>query len=208
MLFCEPTPNGVGLTIWGCMHDMDALAEAINNLIENASYIESATKDFLEDNLWASVRRAARGDELAKQIGGQLLVGFKSYWIVFLVQVVTLRDLAKITPTGRIEQAHLFLLEHIAEKGLMDLNPTEGKRCLEWMFSNSDASIPVKEAHIEYLWYVTGNYMTKKKGKTRIKELYDCLMNLAYWTDEYTQFEQTVDDSGVVVARKMPNVIW
>ncbi len=193
MILIEPTKYAAGVTIWGDYWDLKSLHTTIHEIVKYASYKETIRDIPL--GLAYEIRHAYQNDREQQNFGYDSLdnVSYKGtviLWPYLLVQIKLLRDFASNAPTNKLHQSNLFLLEHLSEKALIDINPEIANKMKNWFeypfyFSNDYYTI--------FLDQIARDFVNGPQGKSRIKKLPE-LMNMLFPTSpEYKEFAESIE---------------
>ena len=188
MITFESTKYAAGLTIWGDFWDLRSLHSTIHEITDAAAYRQEITDVAL--GLAYEVRHAYQNDREEKEFGFDDLDKVKyrgSYilWPYLLLQVKLLREFASYGTLSKLNQSHLYLLEHGVEKALKDANAEVAVKCSFWF----DSPFPITNDYYPlYVDDIAKQYILGPQGKARIKKLPKLLHALSPFSDEYKAF--------------------
>lgn len=127
MLSAYPTKKGTGISIYGDYGDLYTLYQTVTQVslaLDEARPIQKA-HNMLLTNFAYEIRHAYSGHRLMEKINyiddvELQSYGFRIIWPDMLVYLAVLRSCAGFTPTSKLHQSVLYMLEHLVEKAMFD----------------------------------------------------------------------------------------
>lgn len=193
MLQAFPTKNGTGISIFGDYGDLRSLyltVQKINGCYKsNHEFAKSQEKILLEFS--SEISKAYEGKRLKDNIeylGEDTSVeylGFQVVWIDILVFIAVLRYQAGRSIIKKIDQANLYLLEHIVENAMFDYDPKGANQIKEFIGKR----IPVFEEQILLIYHAAHvEFVKSTKGKQRFRNIPNLFVSFfSSWSNEHKE---------------------
>lgn len=137
MLLYDLSPNNLGMTLWGDFPTLVQLYKTIDEINEGSTLIED--KDGLLFALENNINRAFGGKKEVKEeiiathppyTHSCVMYGVRMVWPLILTQISLLRQAMAFMPTTKLQQASVYELEYIVEKGLQEAMGIEADEAL------------------------------------------------------------------------------
>ncbi|MBS1781047.1 MAG: hypothetical protein JST70_17105 [Bacteroidetes bacterium] len=222
MLQAYPTKNGTGVSIYGNYGELNSLYDTIHhvaNSLDQHNGAQGAQFQLLM-NFAYEVRKASSGQRLKETFTydadniQHVLYGFRLVWTDILIFISVLRHNAGYSQSDKLQQATLYLLEHIIEQALFEYD-SEGANAIKDFIgqriniSNEYAFIIYQALHIKYV--------TARAGKARFRKIPILIAaHFSEWQQGYkelvTSFQQSAKEQGCAVAdlefADFPEIKW
>lgn len=175
MLSAYPTKKGTGISIYGDYGDLHTLYQMVHQVtlsLNEAQPIPKAHNELLM-NFAYEIRHAYSGHRLTEKIsyddGIELQsYGFRLIWPDILIYLSVLRFCAGFSPTSKLHQSMLYMLEYLVEKALFDYDP-EGANTLKNYISQQI------NIHHELAWQLYQaahfSFIYQNPGKQRFRKI-------------------------------------
>ncbi|MDF0607244.1 hypothetical protein HZU77_016660, partial [Neisseriaceae bacterium TC5R-5] len=135
MLYCQQTPNHAGLVLLGDFAALKSLHQFIHDVLRESSHIEDKQGfvRHLADDIAKALNHQHEDVYFTRHDAANSPTRFnneryRSYalailWPMLLTQVGLLRYAMAFMPTSKLDQAIMFELEHVVERGLREMIP-------------------------------------------------------------------------------------
>lgn len=122
------TKNGTGITIYGDYCDLRSLYFTISKISDKVCQTEDDPQCVTIMSFLYEVRKAYSEQRIKEEIvfeGDRKIVyfGFQYLWTDQLIFLNALRNQASYVTTDDLDQANLYLIEHITKKALEEYDP-------------------------------------------------------------------------------------
>lgn len=174
MLQGYPTRNGTGITIYGDYNDLRTLYWMVIKISERPSLIADDPQSVTLMAFAYEVRKAYSGQRLKEELIFDEdrkieYLGFQYLWTDLLLILNVLRYQAGYVATNELDQANLYLHEHITKKALESYDP-EGAVSLkdligQRIYINDPLLCQINE-------FVNIEYLKQKPTKKRFRSLH------------------------------------
>ncbi|MCW3073495.1 MAG: hypothetical protein JWP69_564 [Flaviaesturariibacter sp.] len=189
------TQNGTGISINGDYCDLRSLYLTISKISEKTSQIDNDPKSIALAHFSHEVRKAYSEQRLKEEIdfdGDRKMeyLGFQYLWTDLLICLCVLRYQAAYIVLDELDQANLYLLEHVSKKALYEYDP-EGATVLKNLVGQRlDIHDPLLTQVNEY---INITYLKSKPTKERFRNLYSLMTShLSSWTTEGKELRNTL----------------
>jgi len=176
MLQAFSTKSGTGVSIYGDHAELNSIHKTIHHFADTLDETNDAQKAQFQllMNLAYEVRKASNGQRLIEPFiypGDDIkhtLYGFQLVWTDALIFLHVLRHNAGYAQSTKLHQAHLYTLEHVVEKALVDYDPV-GAEAIKQLLSRG---FMMFDGYVFMLYQALHiKFVTLKPGKTRFRKI-------------------------------------
>lgn len=181
------TKNGTGITFFGDYCDLRSLYLTIGKISERVSLGDDDPQFITLMSFSYDVRKAYSEQRLKDEItfdGDRNIeyLGFQYLWTDLLVFSNVLRHQAAYTATDDLDQANLYLLEHLIKKALDEYDPQGAVELKKLIGQGIDVTNPLL---VQINEFVNIEYLKLKPTKERFRNLYSLMVShFSAWTKE------------------------
>jgi hypothetical protein len=215
------TQNGTGITIYGDYCDLRSLYLTIDKIADKVSQGEDDPKYITLMSFSYDVRKAYSNQRLKEEItfdGDKKMeyFGFQYLWPDLFIFMSVLRDQAAYSVTNELDQANLYLIEHITKKALEEYD-TEGAALLKNLIGqriniHDPLLVQINE-------FINIEYLKLKPTKKRFRNLYILMTDhFSSWTEDGKNLKKFLEEKAKELGttadkisfdeREFPEVIW
>ena len=168
------TQYGTGITIYGDYNDLRSLYWTILKISEKTLQVKDEPKSVTLAAFSYEVRKAYSEQRLKEELtfdGDRNIeyFGFQYLWTDLLILLNVLRYQASYTTTSDLDQANLYLLEHITKKALDGYDPEGAASLKDLIGQRIDIGDPLLCQINEF---VNIEYLRIKPSKARFRRLH------------------------------------
>lgn len=173
------TQNGTGITIYGDYCDLRSLYLTISKIWDKVSQIEDDPQCITLMSFSYEVRKAYSEQRLKEEVtfdGDRKIeyFGFQYLWTDLLIFISVLRYQAAYSMTNELDQANLYLVEHITKKALEEYDQEGAAQLKNLIGQGIDILNPLLAQINEF---VNLEYLKLKPTKERFRNLYTLMTN-------------------------------
>ena len=215
------TQNGTGITIYGDYCDLRSLYLTISKIAEKVSRLEDDPKNLTLMSFSYEVRKAYSDQRLKEEItfdGDRKIdyFGFQCLWPDLLIFINVLREQAAYSVTNELDQANLYIIEHITKKALEEYDQ-EGAALLKNLIHNGiNVDNPLL---VQINEFINIEYLKLKPTKKRFRNLYKLITNhFSSWTEDGKNLKKFLDEKAKELGttadkisfdeKELPDVVW
>lgn len=215
------TQNGTGITIYGDYCDLRSLYLTIDKIANKVSQVEDDPRYITLMSFSYDVRKAYSGQRLEEEIAfdGDRKIeyfGFQFLWTDLLIFITVLRYQAAYSMTNELDQANLYLLEHITKKALEEYDQEGAAKLKNLIGQGIDIFDPLL---IQINEFINIEYLKLKPTKKRFRDLYALMTNyFSPWTEDGKNLKKFLDEKAKELGttavkitfdeKELPEVIW
>jgi len=196
MVIAEATEHGSGIFLKGDMLDLQSVHSTIHDLANEATFGIKLQETLLA--LAYNIRKAYEGQREQVSMGFDdfgnevVYLGVRILWPGFLIRLNLLRHAASLQPTTKKHQAHLYMLEALAEEALTEYEPRTAQRVMDWLARFAG----LYDGYLtQFLEELDHRYIELEDGLARFRELPDILHMTWTLSEEYTEFERKLTEA-------------
>lgn len=220
MLQTNPTKKGTGIEFWGDYGDLSHLHRTVHKIGQKLNEYNSKEKgqSTIIMNFAYEVRKAFEHSRMKENFifdseNKVEYLGFKYLWTDLLYLISVLRFNAGYVSLDELDQANLYILEYNCKKSLFDYDPQGAEQIKHFIGQKIDI-------HNELVYLVLQGinleYLSKKPGKRRFRDLSNLLIAYSPFSPAYKMWKSDLENSArqlncethEIVYNNLPEIIW